>query len=341
LIQICKNCGAVNSETVARCCFCDEPFAATAEVSSARAAGASVSASAASSPSKSTSTDGNLAVRPANWQDELATRLEAYRARRRKLFPDDLQAGLPFRQSELEGEEEALDPEEAPRHAPLLSPHGEGPQMYRSLPLRSPRAQGIERVEIAVSQPESDSDSGEARPNTASAGTGSVIPVAPLANRRHAALIDALLLLLAYAGFLGMFHAFGGRLTVGKFDALVLAVALALFYAQYFALFTVFGGETPGMSLCKLRVVSFDGSVPTSRQLLWRSFGYLVSAGTAFLGFLWALWDEDHLTWQDRISQTYLTNAPLAKTAEKIDADMDEVIPADDRPGVQWRRTTR
>jgi uncharacterized RDD family membrane protein YckC len=120
-----------------------------------------------------------------------------------------------------------------------------------------------------------------------------------------------------------------------------MAVALALFYAQYFALFTVFGGETPGMSLFKLRVVSFDGAVPTSRQLLWRSFGYLVSAGTALLGFLWALWDEDHLTWQDRISQTYLTNAPLAKTAEPSDADMDEGIPADDRPGVQWRRTTR
>jgi hypothetical protein len=27
------------------------------------------------------------------------------------------------------------------------------------------------------------------------------------------------------------------------------------------------------------------------------------------LGFLWALWDEDHFTWQDRISQTYITAA--------------------------------
>jgi hypothetical protein len=30
------------------------------------------------------------------------------------------------------------------------------------------------------------------------------------------------------------------------------------------------------------------------------------------LGFLWSLWDEDHLTWQDRISQTYLTQAASA-----------------------------
>jgi hypothetical protein len=27
------------------------------------------------------------------------------------------------------------------------------------------------------------------------------------------------------------------------------------------------------------------------------------------LGFLWALWDEDRFTWQDRISQTYITAA--------------------------------
>ncbi len=33
----------------------------------------------------------------------------------------------------------------------------------------------------------------------------------------------------------------------------------------------------------------------------------MISAGVCFLGFLWALWDEDHLCWQDRISQTYLT----------------------------------
>jgi uncharacterized RDD family membrane protein YckC len=87
----------------------------------------------------------------------------------------------------------------------------------------------------------------------------------------------------------------------------VIVVTLILFYAQYFALFTVFGGSTPGMMLRRLRVVSFDGNVPASRQMVWRSFGYMVAAGTCFLGLLWALWDEDHLCWQDRISQTYLT----------------------------------
>jgi len=28
--------------------------------------------------------------------------------------------------------------------------------------------------------------------------------------------------------------------------------------------------------------------------------------GTFFLGFFWALWDEDAMTWHDRLSRTYL-----------------------------------
>jgi uncharacterized RDD family membrane protein YckC len=71
------------------------------------------------------------------------------------------------------------------------------------------------------------------------------------------------------------------------------------------------------MMLRGLRVVSFDGAEPSPQQLVWRSFGYLVSAGTLCLGFLWSLWDEDHLCWQDRISQTYLTllENPVATAA--------------------------
>jgi uncharacterized RDD family membrane protein YckC len=132
-------------------------------------------------------------------------------------------------------------------------------------------------------------------------------PVATLHQRRMAAMLDLGLLLFSYGGMLALFWALGGRIGFNKLDAMVTGTTLALFYAQYFALFTIFGGCTPGMMLCRLRVVSFDGGVPTSRQMAWRSFGYLVSAGTCFLGFLWALWDEDHLCWQDRISRTYLT----------------------------------
>ena len=98
-----------------------------------------------------------------------------------------------------------------------------------------------------------------------------------------------------------------------KVDTIVYATTFFLLYAQYFFLFTTFAGATPGMQLKGMTIVRLDGTLPETRQLLWRSFGYVLSGATLMLGFLWALWDEDHFTWQDRISQTYITAAmPIA-----------------------------
>ncbi|HEX3371730.1 MAG TPA: RDD family protein [Candidatus Acidoferrales bacterium] len=132
-------------------------------------------------------------------------------------------------------------------------------------------------------------------------------PVASLPERRLAALVDIGLLMFTYGGMLALFTVLGGRVGLNKLDVTVTLATLALFYAQYFALFTVFGGSTPGMMVQGLRVIGFSGETPTSRQMTMRSLGYLISAGGCFLGFIWVLWDEDHLCWQDRISHTYLT----------------------------------
>jgi uncharacterized RDD family membrane protein YckC len=50
--------------------------------------------------------------------------------------------------------------------------------------------------------------------------------------------------------------------------------------------------------------------------MLLRSAGYMLSAGTFFLGFLWSMWDEDTLTWHDRISRTYLHSAEALGEAD-------------------------
>ena len=72
------------------------------------------------------------------------------------------------------------------------------------------------------------------------------------------------------------------------------------------ALAPVFALGLVGMMLGGLQVASFSGDLPTPRQYMLRAIGYLLSAGTCFLGFLWVFWDEDSLTWHDRLSQTYL-----------------------------------
>jgi hypothetical protein len=45
----------------------------------------------------------------------------------------------------------------------------------------------------------------------------------------------------------------------------------------------------------------------------------LLSGATLMLGFVWALWDEDHFTWQDRISQTYITAATPVADSESYE----------------------
>jgi uncharacterized RDD family membrane protein YckC len=132
-------------------------------------------------------------------------------------------------------------------------------------------------------------------------------PVASIDERRLAALVDLFCVLFAYGGFLGLFGSLGGHFTLSKLNAALCLTTFAIVYLQYFALFTIFGGTTPGMMLRGLQVVSFSGEPPAPRQMILRSVGYMLSAGTFCLGFLWAMWDCDELTWHDRLSRTYLS----------------------------------
>jgi uncharacterized RDD family membrane protein YckC len=225
------------------------------------------------------------------WRLEVSRRLEQYRARRGHLLPDESQSGLPFQHpSAVHDFDEEIS------------------ERPRSRPAQRPRQ--TERVEICI-QPElnfSSSPDDRARPQTA------LVPVASLAARRWAGIIDALFLGLTCAGFMGLFRSLGGQMTLEKTDAIIYLAVAYLFYALYFFLFTVMAGATPGMQFRGLTVVRLDGSLPDTRQLLWRNFGYLLSGATLMLGFVWAIWDEDHFTWQDRMSQTYITAAaPLSE----------------------------
>lgn len=290
MIRICTECGALLLEDADNCSFCDAPLADTGENLEPVGVGASSSARAASARSSPE----NQSAEP-EWRREVSRRLEDYRARRRHLRSDDSQSGLPFsRQSQI-------DEEEAARERQREAERQRQTERQRSRPVQ----RQTERVEICI-QPELDFSNApheRAHPQTA------LVPVASLIDRRKAGFLDALFLGLTYAGFLGLFRSLGGHLVVEKADAIVYVAAFFLFYALYFFLFTTCAEATPGMQLLCLTTVRLDGTLPDTHQLLWRSFGYVLSGGTLMLGFLWALWDEDRFTWQDRISQTYITAA--------------------------------
>jgi uncharacterized RDD family membrane protein YckC len=224
------------------------------------------------------------------WRAEVSRRLQQYRERRGHLRPNDTQSRLRFHE---------------PRTVEL---EDQTPERLRPRP--APRQRQNERVEIRI-QSELDFSStpyDRARPQTA------LVPVASLGRRCWASLTDALFLGLTCAGFLALFRSLGGEIMLDKRNAVIYLLILYLFYGLYFSLFVALAGTTPGMQLLGLSVVRLDGHLPDTRQLLWRSFGYLLSGATLALGFIGALWDEDRFTWQDRISQTYLTSAvPLSE----------------------------
>jgi len=232
------------------------------------------------------------------WRQEVGRRLDEYRARRGGVSrAEKLQPRLPFR---LGAKAVEVDEVELPTPKPARP---------------AVRSRGNERMEIWI-QPELEFSSGpgdRARPQTAT------VPVASLSERRDAGLVDALFVLITCAAFAGLFRSLGGEIAVDKVDAIVCGAVLYLFYGLYFLIFTVFSGPTPGMLLRGLSVVRLDGSLPETRQLVWRGFGYLVSAATLMLGFIWAAWDEDHFTWHDRMSQTYVTSAAPAPEAGPIE----------------------
>ena len=285
VIQTCMQCGAINGAEARICCLCDTRLSRNQDALPVPTAAQHRS-------------EGNLAVE-SDWRSEVSQRLEAYCARRGRPRQDRAQPDLAL----------TLPIPAAPAAVHVF----EAPSA--SIPKRRFRPARVERMEIDVHQPSFDFSAASRQdgPKTAVSPYDSpALSVASFVERRRAGALDVAFLLSAYGVFLMLFRAFGGRFGFSRVDALVTVATLGLLYAQYVALFTYFAGATPGMMLRGLRVVSLDGLQPSQRQLLWRSFGYLVSAGTMMLGFLWALWDEDQLSWHDRISQTCIApDVPL------------------------------
>jgi uncharacterized RDD family membrane protein YckC len=290
--KTCLQCGAILPSSVRVCDFCDSYL--TADPSSAEE----------HSPSR---TQGNLALKTspgqeAAWRGELAHRVEAYRVRRRKLARNSSQSKLPFENST----------EDSPARARVNvaePPPSEEFSFTIAIGRCAPKREDT-RMLIDVSlPPAANSIAPDLPPMAVPAPQTGLLPVASLDERRLAALADAACLFFAYGGFLALFGSLGGQFTLSKLSAAVCVTTFAIVYLQYFVLFTIFGGTTPGMMLRGLQVVSFSGEPPTPRQMFFRSAGYVLSAGAFFLGFLWAMWDEDALTWHDRLSHTYLSAA--------------------------------
>jgi len=302
--KICSQCGAVLSKGVRTCIFCDSPESYP-------------------EGEGSHSTQGNLALNAKadkEWRGELNQRLQAYRARRRKAGAGEGQTELPF-ESHASAGPENVAVEVFPQSDETVT--GSDDFAFAIAIGRPARKQEVveTRLLIDVSLPPKREESLPELPVESETRVCSgLFPVASIEERRGAALVDAACLAFAYGGFLALFGSLGGHFTLSKLSAAVCFFTFAFVYVQYFGLFTIFGGTTPGMMVRGLQVASFSGESPTPRQYFLRALGYMLSAGTLFLGFLWAIWDEDALTWHDRLSRTYLTSPEILAESDATTA---------------------
>lgn len=246
---------------------------------------------------------------PAPWRQEVSERVLNFRQRRARLRNEPPQEeNLDF---EFEGSETkpAVEPEvekilEFPQSAVSL----DADIASRGAVESDGRNSGAEpptenRLEIVVGPSEADATAASSPPEL------EAFPVAPIGRRFLAGLVDGFVLLLGAALFTLIFRSAGGRFTLIPPNLAVVAVISVIFVWTYFGFFTVLAFSTPGQAWMGIEVRNMEGRPPTLPESFLRAFGYLVSLSAFMIGFFWALVDSDSLTWHDRISGTFLTEA--------------------------------
>ena len=120
--------------------------------------------------------------------------------------------------------------------------------------------------------------------------------------------MDFSLVTIAFGLFLSTFHFLGGGF--GKLDAYGALgfggafLGIALFYGF---LWVLSGSESAGARWTGLRLISFDGTSINRQERAIRYLAACLSFLSAGLGVLWALADEEGLTWHDHMSKTFPT----------------------------------
>ena len=134
--------------------------------------------------------------------------------------------------------------------------------------------------------------------------------IAPFRLRAWGHVMDCAFILIATLLFLVPSKLLVGPVAVNRlWLAVSLGVCLLLAFL-YGIIFLYLAGATPGMKRLGLHLVNFDGLPASRAQRLHRLLGAIVSAGSFFLGFLWAVVDEEDLSWHDRISKPFLAPLP-------------------------------
>ena len=132
-------------------------------------------------------------------------------------------------------------------------------------------------------------------------------PIRPAAleDRIMAALVDGALSFAGFLIFVFVFSSCTAHPPAGRTAIVAALLAFLVTFVAYQWLFFRFGESTPGMMYAGIALCTLDDDNPTRPAMQRRVGALLLSALPLGMGLLWAVFDEDHLGWHDRISGTY------------------------------------
>ncbi|HTA45538.1 MAG TPA: RDD family protein [Bryobacteraceae bacterium] len=142
-------------------------------------------------------------------------------------------------------------------------------------------------------------------------------PVATPTHRFVAGAIDAALILIGFGVLVVTFQLLGGQFGTGRMLWIGMGATLVLVAMFYGLIWAIAGRETAGMHFTDLQLITFDGFPLDARSRALRFASAWLSFCSGGLGLLWAVADEENLTWHDHISKTFPTIREAPRTFVK------------------------
>ncbi len=249
------------------------------------------------------------------WKEELSRRLAGYRERqaeRTTVLDDEKAADLGAQPSHPK-----LPFAETPGRRPSALPPPRQKETVSSLPairITEPEeSPGPPRVAEVVGKPRPASArvfekymQAQARLPSRSAPPPVEEMLAPINARFIAGLLDLCVVALALGVFVAVTHLTDRTILQGPGGLTLVGGAFVVLLVLYWAAYLRLLGSTAGMHWTGLRVLNVDGEPPDPQQRWTRAFGTVLSAAAMGVGFLWSLFDEQHFTWHDRLSKTFV-----------------------------------
>jgi uncharacterized RDD family membrane protein YckC len=200
---------------------------------------------------------------------------------------------------------ENLNPENPAKPATLTpEPETERPRKRKRL---QGRPEPVERIEISLNQQSLPFEIFESIPSPVAEDqiqTG--LSAAPIPCRVRAGIVDAIFVFGCFLIFMLIVFFVPDFVFLTNSSLVGMSGICLLILVAYVFLFTALTRQTLGMNRENLQVVTFQGNPANLRETGLRCFGYVVSLGCFLLGFLWALFDPERLTWHDKISRTFI-----------------------------------